>query len=249
MVRKILKMFKESVLLKVHLGIILVGVALHVFLKTNALFTVVAPILFLCCTIVGRLYIDKKYNEMKMDWVFGAVDEEERYIRLEENCVKRNPEYVHLHEMLKAKMAEMGIDYKKHLHPTWIDTFKIWMNFLVEQYKTFEVTDILVAAAIMNTLISTADSDEHIMIIFESIKDLIKAPKKYECRFDETEKISLIDTGITMPTSDPDEYVKLMGKEKFIKCIKEAVHTYESADDGKTICGVFYDAYYMTKSI
>ena len=249
MLRKILKMFKESDMLKIHLGIVLLGVLTCIFLKTDVMLTVVTPIILLCCTVGACLWLEKLRDEQNMDWAEGAVDEGERYARLEEGCIKGNPEYAYLHQMMKDKMAEMGVDYKKHLHPTWIDTFKIWMDLMVDQYEKFEMTDIQVAAAIMNTLVSCADSAEHIKIIFDSIKDLIKAPKKYECKFDEQENLILVETGAYMATSDPDEYVALMGEDKFIASIKEAAHSYEAASAEKTICGVFYDMYYTTKNM
>ena len=247
MLRKILKMFKESNILKAHVGLIILGVVLHVVWDKDVAYTVIIPTLLLCCTIVGRLLIDRKYDRIKKEWAEGAIDEHERYVMLEADAAKRCPEYLHLHKMMKDKMEEMGVHYEDHLHPTWLCTFKIWMYALAKQYETFEITDIQVAAAIMNTLISPADSDEHIKIIFECIKDLIKAPKKYECRFDR-DSVTLIDTGIIMPTSDPDEYIALKGEGEFIECIKMAANSRESADAEMTVCGIFYDMYYLTKS-
>ena len=66
MLRKILKMFKESNILKAHVGLIIFGVVLHVVWKKDISYTVIIPTLLLCCTVVGRLLIDRKYDKMKM---------------------------------------------------------------------------------------------------------------------------------------------------------------------------------------
>lgn len=247
MLRKILKMFKESNILKAHVGLIIFGVVLHVVWKKDISYTVIIPTLLLCCTVVGRLLIDRKYDKMKMPQKKREIYGHEKYVMLEAETAKRYPEYLHLHKMMKEKMEEKGANYEVCLSPTWLADFKVWLEVLAGRYENFEMTDIQVAAAIMNTLATHIESDERIMLIFDCVKDLIKAPKKYECKF-ERGKVILKDTGIIMATSDPDKYVEHMGEEKFIETIRRAAYNFEDEGAEMTVCGIFYDIYYTTKS-
>ena len=90
MLRKILKMFKESDLLKVHLGIIVLGAVIYVVWDKRIVYAVIIPTLLLVCTIVGRLLLDKKYERIKREWAEGAVDGHNRYARLEEEAAKQD---------------------------------------------------------------------------------------------------------------------------------------------------------------
>lgn len=247
MLRKILKMFKESNILKAHLALVVFGVVAAIIWKKNIVHTGIIPAVLLCCTIVGNFILDKRYEKQKGETKKLEVYGHEKYVMLEAEIAKKYPEYLHLHKMMKEKLEEKGANYVVCLPPTWLVDFKSWLEVLADRYENFEMTDIQVAAAIMNTLATHIESDERIMLIFDCVKDLIKAPKKYECKF-ERDKVILNDTGIIMATSDPDKYVEHMGEEKFIETIRRAAYNFEDEGAEMTVCGIFYDIYYSTKS-
>ena len=129
---------------------------------------------FTCLFLV--IYFKRKEEKMK-----------EKSISIDDSL----KEFLYLDELVRNRLVQMGEENNNHIHKNWLITFHIYFVHFVRNLECNGITDFHVAAAVIYSLVWSADSISHTDVIYQCVRELIFKPKVYDVVIDDFDVITL----------------------------------------------------------